>query len=179
MRLVYGYDQIVSNWVAARIPNMGGLPFPPSTAIGVVDNNDQPIGGVVFTNHQPQYGSIDISCASITPRWLTKRLIRGIFAYPFGQLKVGRVTAITPRTATSSRRFLEQFGFKLEGLVRRGFGTDDAVVYGLLAEEWQNTRWMQNRTSQGERDAKPVVKVVRRRRRQIRTPIPRIAEQIH
>ena len=179
MRLVFGMDPIVSNWVAARVPHVGLRGFGPCVAIGIVDSNEQPIGGVVYNNYQPQYGSIDISCASITPRWLTKRMIRGIFAYPFDQLKVGRVTAVTPRKATSPRRFLEQFGFKLEGLVRRGFGTDDAVVYGLLVEEWQKTRWMQDRASTGGLDVKRAVKVVRRRRRQILTPVPRVAEQIH
>jgi len=142
MRLVIGADAAVAAWVAARIPQMtGAADFGPCVALGVVAEDGQPLGGVVFHNYQARFRGIEASFASSTPRWLTRRLISDILAYPFEQLDCLRVTAVTPRKAASARRFLDTFGFKREGLVRLGFGNDDAVVSGLLRREWARSRW--------------------------------------
>jgi RimJ/RimL family protein N-acetyltransferase len=145
MRLLLGQDEAVAAWVAARIPHMGpGADFGPCAALGVVAEDGRLLGGVVFSNWQPRWGSIEASFAADGRRWLTPRLIRQILSYPFTQLDCGRVTAVTPLSASDARRFLETFGFKREGLVRRGFGDDDAVVSGLLKTEWLRSRWNQH-----------------------------------
>ena len=36
--------------------------------------------------------------------------------------------SLTPKRAKEARRFIDVFGFKREGVVRRGFGDDDAIV---------------------------------------------------
>ena len=100
-----------------------------------------PLGGVVFSNWQPACRSIEVSFASASPRWLTRRLIGAILSYPFVQLDCQRITALTPRRARSARRFIDAFGFKREGLIRQGFGDDDAVVSGMLKREWEGSRW--------------------------------------
>lgn len=136
MRLVIGRDAAVADWVGTRIPHVGGGgAFGPCAALGVEGKSGALIGGVVFSNWQPSCRSIEASFASDTPRWLTRGLIAQIMAYPFDQLGCQRVTAITPRKAKAARRFLDAFGFKREGLVRKGFGDDDAVVSGLLRRE--------------------------------------------
>jgi hypothetical protein len=38
-------------------------------------------------------------------------------------------------------------GFKREGSIRRGFGDDNAIIYGLLAEEWAAGRFCAERGS--------------------------------
>lgn len=160
MRCAYGYDAQVADWVAQRIPHMGrGEDFGPCAAIGVVDENDVILGGVVFHSYRRAYGDIELSFASqasaevrdrmrssgtravSSRRWLTQPIIRELLSYPFVQLQCQRVTGVTPRRATSARRFLDHFGFKREGNVRRGFGDDDAIISGLLREEWLASRW--------------------------------------
>ena len=142
MRLVLGRDAEVAAWVAARIPQMSGADeFGPCAAIGVESEAGKPLGGVVFSNFLPRYRSIEASFASEHPRWLTRPLIRQIMAYPFGQLRCQRITAVTPRRARAARRFLDAFGFRREGMVRKGFGDDDAVISGLLRREWDRSRW--------------------------------------
>ena len=146
MRLVLDRPLEVAQWVAKRIPTMHGQPFHAlAWAIGVEDEAGKPLGGVVFTNHLPAYRSIEVSFASDTPRWLTRRMISGILAYPFTQLGCQRITAITPKKAKAARAFLDDFGFKREGVVRRGFGDDDAVISGLLWREWARNRFNVNR----------------------------------
>lgn len=142
MRLLYGADAVVAQWVAERIPQMeSGEDFGPCVAIGVVAEDSTPLGGVVFNNWQPKFRSIEVSFAASSARWLTRPLISEILTYPFAGLDCRRITAVTPRKAASARRFLEVFGFKREGLVREGFGDDDAVVSGLLWREWRCHRY--------------------------------------
>jgi RimJ/RimL family protein N-acetyltransferase len=142
VRLVLDRSPAVAAWVAGRIPQMtGAADFGPSTAIGVVSEDGRALGGVVFHNYQPRFRNIEVSFASETPRWLTRNLIRQILAYPFDQLACQRITAITPKRAKAARAFLDHFGFKREGVVRRGFGNDDAVISGMLKREWMRSRW--------------------------------------
>jgi RimJ/RimL family protein N-acetyltransferase len=133
----------VARWVASRIPLMEGtLGFEDkAVSFGVLSDDGQPLGGVVFTDWQPAYRSIQISFASASPKWLTPRLVTAILDYPFAQLACQRITSVTPSQAVSARRFLNRFGFVREGLLRRGFGTDDAIISGLLAEEWAGHRF--------------------------------------
>ena len=143
MRLVLDRSPAVAAWVAARIPQMAGAAdFGPATAIGVVSGDGRALGGVVFHNYQPRFRNVEVSFASESARWLTKNLIRQILAYPFDQLACQRITAITPKKAQAARAFLDRFGFKREGVVRRGFGADDAIISGLLKREWLRSRWV-------------------------------------
>lgn len=137
----------VARWTASRIPLMADtLGFEDkAVAFGVLSDAGEPLGGVVFTDWQPAYRSIQVSFASASPRWLTPRLVTAILDYPFGQLACRRMTSVTPSHAAGALRFIEKFGFIREGLVRRGFGTDDAIISGLLAEEWARHRYNRNR----------------------------------
>lgn len=141
MKLVQGPPII--QWVAERIPQVGyAAAFGPAMAIGVVSEDDKLLGGVVFHGYMPQFKSIEASFASTGPRWLTRPLICGILNHPFVTLDCNRITAATPRSSASARRFLNRFGFQFEGLLRQGFGDDDAVISGLLRDEWLASRWM-------------------------------------
>lgn len=149
MRLLYGQKEFVAHWVASRIPLMAqvvasnppGEAFGPCNAIGVVDENGTPVGGVVYHQWQPIFRTIDLSFAADTPRWLTPALVRALLSYPFDDLGCQRVTALTPKRNRRARRFLEKFGFKREGCVARGFDSDDAIISGLLVEDWRAHRF--------------------------------------
>lgn len=151
MKVLFGYDAAVADWVAARIAHVGrGENFGPCAAIGVIDAAGRLLGGVVYHNWQESTGNIELSFAADTPRWLTRRIIGELLRYPFWQLGCIRVTGVTPRKATSARRFLDKFGFKREGLVRKGFGNDDAVISGLLRTEWEASKWSRPRPTRFE-----------------------------
>jgi len=142
VRLVLDRSAAVAAWVAARIPQLeSAADFGACMAIGVEGADGSPLGGVVFHNWQPRFGSVEASFASASPRWLSRRIILGIMAYPFGQLGCRRLTAVTPKRAREARAFLDAFGFKREGVIRQGFGADDAIVSGMLKREWERSRW--------------------------------------
>lgn len=144
MNLVFGHDRDVAHWVAAHIPGLAphlgefeyGMAFGASTAIGVMNARGELVGGVVYHNWNALAGNIELSFASTTPKWLTREILGALLRYPFAQLQCRRITGVTPRRATSARRFLEKFGFKREGCVRYGFGDDHAIISGLLRSEW-------------------------------------------
>jgi RimJ/RimL family protein N-acetyltransferase len=140
LKLVSGiWSEPVAKWVAEQIGT--GVEWGPCQAIGVVTEDDTLIGGVVFSNYQPHFGNIEVSFASIRRNWLTPCLIQGILGYAFDQLRVSRITTLTPKRNRAARQFLKKFGFVEEGNVRGGFGTDDMIVSGLLAKEWAGHRF--------------------------------------
>jgi RimJ/RimL family protein N-acetyltransferase len=149
VRVITGQDSGVADWVARQIPIMAakvarepfGKAFGPSTAIGVINEEGWLIGGVVYHGYDPDFRSIELSFASATSKWLTRPIIAELLGYPFYQLGCQRVTGATPKKAADARRFLEKFGFKREGVIRRGFGSDDAILSGLLRREWEQSRY--------------------------------------
>jgi RimJ/RimL family protein N-acetyltransferase len=151
MRLIWDRPSDVAAWVASQIPQMsGGHDFGACQAVGVIGEDGRLLGGIVFHNWQAGFRNIEVSFASSTSRWLTRNLLRQILAYPFDQLQCQRITALTPKKNAQARKFLDGFGFKREGVVRRGFGNDDMIVSGLLAREWRASKWMATRRSLGE-----------------------------
>lgn len=146
MRLVFGYDQAVADWVQMQTPHVAARGFGACTAIGVA-HDEVLLGGVVYHDFQPDHRSIQMSAASIDTRWLIgptgarKSVLQGLFAYPFVQLGCERVGMIVPKKNKRARAFCEGFGFKREGVARRGFYPDDAILYGLLRSEWFAGPW--------------------------------------
>lgn len=137
MNLVYGQDAVVAEWIRAHGPH-AEVPFDKCATIGV-EEGGRLIAGAVFTEYRPHSGSIHLSGASVTPRWATRKTLHALFAYPFLQLKVKRLTAYTGFSMSSVRQFLERLGFVQEGILRAGYADDDCVVYGMLREE---CRWV-------------------------------------
>ena len=137
MNLVFGVDQAVAEWVRIRIP--GARDFGACAAIGVA-RDDRLIAGVVYSDFRPAYGNVMMSVAAEPDsHWLTRGALAAFFHYPFMQLGCQRVTSAIARRNKRSRAFCEKIGFKYEGCIRRGFGTDDAMLYGLLDTE---CRWI-------------------------------------
>lgn len=164
MRLLYGHANDIAHWVACRIPLMAqvvasnppGEAFGACNAIGVVDEQGTVVGGVIYHNWQPVFRTIDLSFAADTPRWLTPALVRALLSYPFSELACQRVTTLTPKRNRRARAFLERFGFKREGCVKRGFGADDAIISGLLVEEWEAHRFNRPRVASSDLEAPPI-----------------------
>jgi len=146
VRLVIGRDADVGAWVAQRIPAMHGTLFQAFTAIGVEAEDGTPLGGVVFTEYRPMFRSLEMACASDSPRWLTRSIVKEILRYPFRQLNCVRVTAVVARKDKRTRGFIEKLGFRCEGIVRKGLLVDDAAIYGLLRDEWLRGRWTDGQT---------------------------------
>lgn len=136
--VLYGADETVCRLVASMIPSMAGTPFPADAkALGVV-RGGQLCGGVVFTNYRGHL--VEMSGAFSRADWALPETLRRLFAYPFLDLKVENLVTVTGRKNKRARRMNEGLGFKLVGVVDRGYdGREDAVMYQMPREA---CRWL-------------------------------------
>jgi RimJ/RimL family protein N-acetyltransferase len=94
------------------------------------------IGGVVYND----YSACDISMSFAGEgNWLTRKFLRTMFAYPFLQLGVRRVTGHVSVDNVKSLRLAERMGAKREGVMRDALPTGDLVIFGMLRSE---CRWV-------------------------------------
>lgn len=127
--VLYGEDETVGKFVMERT----GVSINGYSALGVV-RDERLIAGVIWHNYRGH--DIEATIASDTPNWAFPSTLRRLFAFPFVQLGVVRVTSIVSRENKASRRFCEGLGFKLEGVCRQGMdGKTDAMIYGCLRDE--------------------------------------------
>jgi hypothetical protein len=134
--LVYGHDGALAEWVARQL----GCTFaPPYTCIGIM-RADVLIAACLYNNFEPP--NIQMTIASVTPRWASHQVIGRLFAYPFLELGCRRITAVTGSNNTRARMFLSRLGFRLEGIHPELFEHDDGVSYGLLRRDAQ--KWLES-----------------------------------
>lgn len=136
MQLIKGYDLAVGKFVAEQL-GMELEELHPFTAMGVAIEGKL-VGGVVYNNFRKH--DIQLSAASINPKWLSKNILTEIFTYPYIHLGCVRTTAVTGRKNSRTRKLLEGLGYRLEGVCRKGLdGKQDAIVYGMLKAD---CRWL-------------------------------------
>lgn len=143
MNLLYGHDEVVAGFVAQILPAGAGFVrgFGKCKAIGVIDKDGRLVGGVVFHNWHPEAGVMEVSAASIDPRWMAGTIHRRVFAYPFDQagcqLIVLKVRADNERMASMARRI----GFDAH-LIPRMYGREsDGFIFTLTDDAWRQSRF--------------------------------------
>jgi len=133
--VVTDHSEAVAEWTLRRLPEpIDG--WGPCRGIGVARGPDL-IAGIVYNNLDAV--GCQMSIASTSPGWATRPVLRLLFHYPFNQYGLRRVYALTSAKAAHTRAFLERLGFVQEGLLREGFVSGDAAVYGMLKRE---CRWI-------------------------------------
>ena len=138
-QLICGRDEELAEWAEEHYPDCAPLSRP-LTSIGVASDSGDIMGVAIFHNYRQN--DIEVTFITATPRWATQGVIRGILDYPFKQLGVKRMTAITNKSNKKARKLLTGLGFVLEGV--HPFAATDctsACTYGLYAknaEKWLN-----------------------------------------
>lgn len=135
MKAVYGEDLYpylpqILNLLQGKIAGFSieGLAY--SQAIAVL--KDKEIVAVVIYGH---YNGCDIhmSVASTHPSWCSKKILELLFSYPFLQLGVKRVTAITSENNHHTVKFLKKLGFIQEGRHPQAMPDgSDSLSFGLM-----------------------------------------------
>lgn len=139
--IIYGADEAVCEWVSLNLgsKNMFGK----ARGLAVVKDN-KVIAGVVYNNYTTDINNnplnIEMSIFSIDKSWATRQNLKELFAYPFIQLGLKRVTATSSVNAEGVNIFLQKLGFTREGLHRNAYvDGSDAYSWGLLKQE---CRWI-------------------------------------
>ncbi len=143
MNLLYGQDEAVASFVAQILPAEAGFGrgFGKCKAIGVIDKDGRLVGGVVFHNWHPEAGVMEVSAASIDPRWMAGTIHRRVFGYPFDQvgcqLIVLKVRAGNKRMVGIAKRI----GFEAH-LIPRMYGREsDGIIFTLTDDAWRQSRF--------------------------------------
>lgn len=134
-KFIYNKPYIVK-WASERIPGDGAFPLN-SPCIGV-ERNGELVCAVVFSDFRGC--SCCMSVAGLGKRWLSKRLLREAFSFPFVSLGLNRVGGLARADNLPAQNFNEHIGFKKEGVIRRGDDDGcDLIMYGMLKGE---CRWL-------------------------------------
>jgi RimJ/RimL family protein N-acetyltransferase len=137
MRLVRDDSENVAAWVASLLPDVRPMGFVSCKAIGVVSKDGDPLGGAVFHDYQPQYKTISVSCAAVSPRWLTRGIVAEILGYAFDEIGMFKLWSAVSIHNHRSLKLIQGLGFTKEGTLRHQFGAKNhAVIFGMIAPEF-------------------------------------------
>src|SRR5262245_26453048 len=106
MRYLVDHHDLVASFVARMIPHVGALGFGRCRAIGVVNDDDELIPGLVYHHLDPATGIIEMSGAALPGhQWATRETLKLMYQYPF--LQCGCQMVIM-RVLLSDERLLRQ-----------------------------------------------------------------------
>ena len=136
--ILLGHSQAVADWVSRST----GKPFhPPFEAIGIIDREGTLTGGFVFTGFNGDSVELSLAGRGVASRdgW------RVVLDYVFNQLGCSRMQMHTNRRNKKVKKNLHDiFGEKcFEGIAKRFYGKDDAVVFALTTDDISafRSRW--------------------------------------
>lgn len=116
-------------WAGRRL----GCTFvPPFEAWGVTDTQGQIIGAVVFND----YTEKNVEVSVVGKGW-KRNTLTALGKHCFEHLGCNRVSITTRSKNTLVRILAERLGGTLEGIKRKFYDDDDAVIYGILKEDYR------------------------------------------
>ena len=142
--LVYGQDERVLTWISTNLFNNPDHLYG-SVSIGI-EHDGKLICGVAYNNFSTKPDNspllIEMTIYSVDKRWCNRHNLNALFGYPFIQLGVERVQALSSLRDEAVSDFLKRLGFTLEGYHRSAYadGTD-ALSWGMLKSE---CKWVPN-----------------------------------
>lgn len=140
MRLVFGRDAEVIDWVAQRVSYFSKEALGPCVAIGL-ERDGKLAAGIICSsmtldpagkpNDMEFTIAHDMGGGLVGPG-----VLRALFGYVFGQAGCRRITTYIAGDNERSRSTVERMGFKQEGRLRDGIGPGlDLFIYGLMRDE--------------------------------------------
>lgn len=136
MRLIYGQNERIAEFVAKQISVCNGRGFGENTAIGV-EADGELIGGFVFHDWSPEFGTIEISFAGTNRRWLTRPVMYGMLSYVFNELGCQMACSKTPASMKHAVRICKAYGARQVTIPRLFGRNEDAIISTLTVEEWR------------------------------------------
>lgn len=137
--VAYGADEIVKAWVASEL-GYSGFDGGSKNAFGVAYQG-QLIGGVVFHNHYPKEGVVEMTAASSDPRWLTRQIIQASFGYAFYVLCCQMVIWRVSEHNTAMLNIANRLGFDTYTIPRLRGKSEAEVLCTLTDDQWRSSRF--------------------------------------
>lgn len=146
--LVYGKELVF--WASLQLFGVHDFFGENATAIGY--ELDGKLICVVVYNNYVEYPDgkphqIEMSIASIDPRWANRNTLRAFFAYPFIQLGLKRAQITSSTKAEGVNKMLTRLGCTKEGYHRDAYPMGgDAYSWSMLPHE---CRWINQKSEIG------------------------------
>lgn len=131
---------ILSRWVAEIIWPGENREFGNCQGMAVLDD-DERVCGVIYHNYEPHAGVVEISAGSTSKRWLTRRVLRAMFSYPFEEANCQAIVMRCNPDDAALRKMLLAYGFKLYVLPRLRGRDKDENVFILTDDAWMDNRF--------------------------------------
>ena len=147
MTPLFGETEAVAKFVSERVDGCA-RGFGKCQAIGFLDDEGLLVAGVVYHNWNPESEVIEMSGASITPRWLTKPILRLIFGYPFNDAGCQMVVMRVSEDNKHLHRQLYACGFKSHKIPRMRGRNKAELIFTLTDDDWSASKFM--RPSNGQ-----------------------------
>jgi len=125
--LVLGHDAEIASW-AFHTFNFHPTQF--CMAIGIAEPTKGLVAACLFHAHNGP----DVELSYYGPNTLTLDLVKRIAKIAVEVLGVSRITARTSRSNKTMTRGIKKIGFEYEGIRKCGYGSQDAVMYGLYGK---------------------------------------------
>jgi RimJ/RimL family protein N-acetyltransferase len=106
-----------------------------------VSDEGKIIAVVLYTNYDPDCGTIEISAASDNPLWLSKRVLREMFEFPFNGLKCQAVIMRGDIGNSNLSRIAPAYGFKRYEIPRLRGRDKIEAVYVLSDDDWNANKF--------------------------------------
>lgn len=137
--VLYGHDLSVTSFVRQIVGNPA-VRFEGARAIGVLEG-ELLIAGAVFHDWNPAAGTIEMSIAAVSRRWLQRSVIAAFARYLFEGVRARLAVMRTSDKNRPACRIAEALGFTPHRIPElRGPGEAE-VIYTLTAEDWQSGRF--------------------------------------
>lgn len=109
-------------------------------SLAVIDEGSL-IAGVLYHNHYPDTGVVELTAASITKRWLTRPVLKAIFSMPFDRFGVQLCVLRVSEHNKPMLRIAKAYGFTEYVIPRlRGRGEAEHILT-LADDDWRRSRF--------------------------------------
>jgi hypothetical protein len=145
LRYIYGQDMLVADFVT-RSKNASGFRAGFSDknlkAIGIANEDNELIAGIVYFNYKPDCGTIDMSIEALPKqRWLMPTTLAIMFQYPFLQCGCQMLTTAALARSRHVLRMLAAMNFKFILVPRLAGRNEDGVLAFLTYEDWIESKF--------------------------------------
>lgn len=106
-----------------------------------VEDGGQIIGACLFHNWQPDEGVIELTSASLSPRWLSRPVLRAMFGYAFDGLGCQAAVMRVDPANTRMCRIASAFGFKRYDIPRLRGRNKAEALFILGDDDWRAGRF--------------------------------------
>lgn len=151
-RFIYGglsnvpTNNLLRSYVVSRLHGDESV-YADCGSLGVV-RDGKILGAVLFHNWQPDYGTIELSAAADSPRWLSRKTINEVFRLCFEQFDCQQVYSRMAADNIRAAKIYDFLGFKRITLPNmRGAGRDEFLML-LTRQEWREVYYRQAKNAQ-------------------------------